>query len=139
MAIRCRGLRMESSGGSASCLVGEGKLALPASTQEYSTKLDLFDGVWSIIRTSANCNQKHATFTLTVEGFDVRGKTSDVGTRENTVLSGTVSESGDLNFNYEGPVGGRVIYSGVLRDKSGGGSFSYPGIRCSGIFTAQRN
>jgi hypothetical protein len=112
---------------------------LAALSKEDTTKLHPFDGVWTIVRDGPGCpTRPHVTFTLTVKGSRAYGKTSVVGPGGDIPLYGAVASSGSISFSHGGLSGGRVSYSGVLRSKSGSGTFAYPGTPCSGTFTAQR-
>lgn len=88
-----------------------------------------FDGVWSVISKTEGCK---------VLGWTTDFQIAD-GTIKGAFASGRVSAAGKATWKLpDRQGGGHFNYSGTFEANGATGTFSRPGTRCGGTFTARR-
>lgn len=91
-----------------------------------------YDGIWTIHNSGGSgCVSKSGSYNIQVENGRVKGL--------NKPGSGTVSASGHLSYTTQSTANGKPMpVSGTLSEKSGSGSYSVTGGRCTGSFIARK-
>jgi hypothetical protein len=105
--------------------------ALPAWPS--SAQVGQFDGVWRVRHSSATCDDKGGSFTLTIAKGSVRGRIA-AGS-----ISGTVSASGVVRWTHAARSDATpVIWQGRLHGNTGAGSYERQDGKCHGTFALRR-